>query len=164
MILPPFGVYGQPIDGVDFHRLLAASEGGGEGGSLDSYALSTVAAKAGKFAIPPKDLPPGVPGLGYAYHFDAGLYARYLRDYAETRGVKRTEGKIATVEQDPESGFVTGLTLTDGRRGRGRLLRRLFGFPRAADRAGPGNGFRGLVALAALRPGPGRPLRERLIR
>lgn len=112
----PFGVYGEPIDGVSFHHYWLRLRANGEGGSLDSYALSTVAAKAGKFAAPPKDLPPGVPGLGYAYHFDAGLYARYLRDYAETRGVKRTEGKIAKVEQRPEDGFVSGLVLADGRR------------------------------------------------
>ncbi len=124
----PFGVYGQPIDGVGFHHYWLRLRANGEGGSLDSYALSTVAAKAGKFAIPPKDLPPGVPGLGYAYHFDAGLYARYLRDYAEQRGVKRTEGRIATVEQDPESGFISGLTLTDGRRVEGDFFIDCSGF------------------------------------
>lgn len=112
----PFGTYGEPIDGVGFHHYWLRLRANGEGGSLDSYALSTVAAKAGKFAAPPKDLPPGVPGLGYAYHFDAGLYARYLRDYAEARGVKRTEGRIAKVEQRPEDGFISSLVLADGRR------------------------------------------------
>ncbi|USQ95128.1 tryptophan halogenase family protein [Caulobacter sp. RL271] len=136
----PFGVYGQPIDGVGFHNYWLRLRANGEGGVLDSYALSAVAAKAGKFAIPPKTLPPGVPGLGYAYHFDAGLYARYLRDYAETRGVKRTEGKIAKVEQDPESGFVTGLTLTDGRRVEGDFF---------VDCSG----FRGLLIEQALEAG-----------
>jgi tryptophan halogenase len=136
----PFGVYGEPIDGVSFHHYWLRLRANGEGGSLDSYALSTVAAKAGKFAAPPKDLPPGVPGLGYAYHFDAGLYARYLRDYAETRGVKRTEGKIAKVEQRPEDGFVSGLVLADGRRIEGDFFIDC-------------SGFRGLLIEEALEAG-----------
>ncbi len=45
--------------------------------------------------------------LGYAFQFDAGLYARFLRRYAEQRGVERTEGRIVEVEQHPESGFVS---------------------------------------------------------
>jgi tryptophan halogenase len=124
----PFGAYGEAFEGVGFHHYWLRLRARGEGGELDSYALSTVAAKAGKFALPPKELPPGVPGLGYAYHFDAGLYARYLRDYAEQRGVRRTEGKIAAVEQDPESGFVTALTLTDGRRVEGDFFVDCSGF------------------------------------
>ncbi len=50
----------------------------------------------------------------YAYHFDAGLYARYLRGYAEARGVRRREGRIADVSVDPESGNVAGLSMQDG--------------------------------------------------
>ncbi len=124
----PFGLYGEPIEGVGFHHYWLRLRANGEGGSLDSYALSTVAAKMGKFAVPPKELPPGVPGLGYAYHFDAGLYAKYLRAYAEARGVKRTEGKIAKVELRPEDGFVSSLTLADGRRVEGDFFVDCSGF------------------------------------
>ena len=52
--------------------------------------------------------------LNYAYHFDAGLYARYLRTYSEARGVVRTEGKVVGVEQNPESGFIRAITLDSG--------------------------------------------------
>ncbi len=52
--------------------------------------------------------------LGYAYHFDAGLYARYLRGLAERGGVRRIEGVVASVQQDGESGSVRSLTLDDG--------------------------------------------------
>jgi tryptophan halogenase len=69
----------------------------------------------GKFVIPPRDLPPELPQLGYAYHFDAGLYARYLRDYAEKRGVRRIEGKIVEVKQRPADGFITAVELEGGK-------------------------------------------------
>src|SRR5690606_4076143 len=53
--------------------------------------------------------------LTYAYHFDAGLYARFLRHLAEARGVQRVEGKIVQVDQDPGSGHVAAVRLEDGR-------------------------------------------------
>ena len=37
------------------------------------------------------------PRINYAYHFDAALYARYLRKLSEPKGVKRVEGKIKQV-------------------------------------------------------------------
>ncbi len=64
----------------------------------------------------------------YAYHFDAGLYARYLRGYAQTRGVVRQEGRIATVELDPETGRVAALRLDGGQRIEGDLFVDCTGF------------------------------------
>jgi tryptophan halogenase len=138
--LHPFGPYGQSAEGVSFHQYWLRLKAHGEGGALNDYSMAAVAAKLGKFAVPPKELPPGVPGLGYAYHFDAGLYARYLRGYAEARGVKRTEGKIAEVELRPEDGFVAGLKLADGRRVEGDFF---------VDCSG----FRGLLIEQALKTG-----------
>ncbi len=54
--------------------------------------------------------------MPYAYHFDAGLYAAYLRRFAEARGVMRHEGRIANVERHGETGDIAALTLDDGRR------------------------------------------------
>ncbi len=51
-------------------------------------------------------MPKDMPQLAYAYHFDAGLYARFLRGYAEQRGVVRHEGRIVHVDRDGESGFI----------------------------------------------------------
>src|SRR5204863_186046 len=55
-------------------------------------------------------------------HFDAGLYARYLRGLAERSGVTRIEGIVASVGQEGESGFIASLTLEDGRTVAGDLF------------------------------------------
>jgi tryptophan halogenase len=52
--------------------------------------------------------------MAYAYHFDAALYAGFLRSYAEARGVRRIEGKIVNVALDPETGGVSHLKLESG--------------------------------------------------
>lgn len=50
-----------------------------------------------------------------AYHFDAGLVAQYLANVAKTRGVTHVIGHVENIEQ-AENGFVSALTLRDGRR------------------------------------------------
>ena len=67
---------------------------------IGDYSLNTAAAPAGKFMSGATDVPPGSPlsQVAYAYHFDAGLYAQYLRRYAEARGVKRIEGEVVDVQ------------------------------------------------------------------
>ena len=54
--------------------------------------------------------------INYAYHFDAALYARYLRSRSEARGVRRVEGKISQVVQQPQSGDIEALVLASGER------------------------------------------------
>jgi tryptophan halogenase len=66
--------------------------------------------------------------LGYAFQFDAGRYARYLRGRAERQGAKRTEGRIVAVERDGESGFVTAVVLESGERVDGELFIDCSGF------------------------------------
>ena len=58
----------------------------------------------------------------------AGLYAAYLRDYALARGATRIEGTIEHVDQHPETGFVTGVRLQDGRTVEGDLFVDCSGF------------------------------------
>ena len=110
----PFGRYGAPADQqMFFHRWIRADLAG-QAGNHQDYSLSTVAALAGKFGPPANDANSIFSTLGYAYQFDAGLYAAYLRRYAEARGVKRVEGKVEKVDQHPESGFITSVATHRG--------------------------------------------------
>lgn len=112
----PFGDYGLPIDGLDFHQFwlkLRQAEGAGR---LDDYSYPIRAAERGRFQIPGGDIDRIGSNFGYAYQFDAGLYARFLRSYSESNGVLRKEGRVVDVELDGESGHVTAVKLDDGAR------------------------------------------------
>ncbi|WP_230480705.1 tryptophan halogenase family protein [Sphingomonas sp. Leaf21] len=110
----PFGTYGPPGDGAMFLHRLIRGRADGDASPSEAYSLTAQAARAGRFARPVPDRRSLVSTLGYAYHFDAGLYARYLRGLAERAGVARIEGMVASVDQDAGSGFVTALRLADG--------------------------------------------------
>lgn len=89
---------------------------------FDHYALNCLAARHNKFCLPdPRN--PGSPmaDIDYAFHFDASLYAAFLRRESEARGVTRIEGRIVSVEQR-DDGFVREVVLADGRRVDGDLF------------------------------------------
>jgi len=112
----PFGFHGVDIDGLDFHQYWLHCRAGGHAHPIGDYCLTEILAKQNKFAFPDTRVP-GAPAsyLRYAYHFDAALYAAFLRHYAEARGVRRIEGKVCEVMRAPESGDLTGVRLENGK-------------------------------------------------
>jgi tryptophan halogenase len=96
--------------------------------SYEAFSIATVMARQLRFAPPSPELPGLTDNYSYAYHFDAGLYAAYLRDVSIERGVQRVEGLITDVEQHPETGFITAIKLCDGRRIDGDLFVDCSGF------------------------------------
>ena len=124
----PFGSAGRDFEGVGFHHVwLKLRDRPGIGAYAD-YAMAAVAARHGRFAPPVADPRSPLSGLAYAYHFDAGRYAAFLRTRAEADGATRIEGRIATVERDGETGHLTALLLDDGRRVAGDLFIDCTGF------------------------------------
>lgn len=111
----PFSVHGVDMNGIDFHQYWLHAYGDENEHPIQRYSLCAVAAMHNKFALPVPDPRSVYSYIRYAYHFDASLYAKFLRQYAEVRGVQRVEGKIEQVVQAPETGNITALKLTDGR-------------------------------------------------
>ncbi|GFE80560.1 tryptophan halogenase [Steroidobacter agaridevorans] len=110
-----FGEIGANLDGVSFHQFWLRLNAHGHPHPLHDYSPTAVAAAQGRFLPPFPTMPDDLPQLTYAYHFDAGLYARFLRNYAEQRGVVRHEGRIVHVDRDGERGSIKGLRLHDDR-------------------------------------------------
>jgi len=137
-----FGTLGHDYRGLPFHQFWLRLHALGRARELGEYSLNTAAAPRGRFMSGATDVPAGSPlsRVAYAYHFDAGLYAQYLRRYAEARGVKRVEGEIVDVALRAADGFIESVTLKSGARISGELFIDC-------------SGFRGLLIESALESG-----------
>ncbi|UPG94463.1 tryptophan halogenase family protein [Luteibacter aegosomatissinici] len=125
-----FGTMGHDVGLASFHQYWIKGRLRGQASDLLDYSVNTVAAMRGKFMPAPVDVPASNPlgSIAYAYHFDAALYARFLREYAEQRGVKRIEGKVREVVTNPENGYVTAVRLENGESVSGDLFIDCTGF------------------------------------
>ena len=124
----PFGRYGVDLPGPPFHQRWLKARVDGLDLPLSAFSLATRLALENRFAKPEGDARSILSTLGYAYHFDASLYARHLRSLSEAMGVVRVEGKLQSVERHPETGFVTTLTTERGDRLEGDLFIDCSGF------------------------------------
>ena len=86
------------------------------------------ACRAAAFEFPNEDQKSIRSTYAYAYHFDAGLYAAYLRRWSTARGVNRIEGLVTDIAQDGERGEVTAITLRSGQTIAGDLFIDCSGF------------------------------------
>ena len=112
----PFGTYGADFDVVPMHHYWLKARAEGRAAPLDDYSMAWGAASRSRFSHPTRDPRLVQSTFDYAYHFDAGRYAAFLRRYAEARGVVREEGRVVDVTLDGESGDVRAVALDDGRR------------------------------------------------
>ena len=125
-----FGVIGRSLGPLPFHQFWLKLRQSGRAAPLGEYSLQTVMAPQGKFATGDRNAPPNSPlaDIAYAYHFDAGLYARYLRELSEQRGVRRIEGKIVGVNQRADDGYIESVRLESGEVVEGELFIDCSGF------------------------------------
>lgn len=110
----PFGGYGVQIEERPFYQTWWSARQQGYTEGLDSFCLCTQLARRGKFAQPSFDEDSRLAWYNYAYHFDATLFAKYLRQFAEKRGVTRVEGKVNQINQDEATGFIKSVQMESG--------------------------------------------------
>ncbi|MDL2354347.1 MAG: tryptophan 7-halogenase [Pseudomonadota bacterium] len=125
-----FGVIGRSLGPLPFHQFWLKLFLSGRAAPISNYSLQTVMAPRGKFVPGDRHAPANSPlaDIAYAYHFDASLYARYLRELSERRGVQRIEGKIVGVNQRADDGFVASVTMENGQLVEGELFIDCSGF------------------------------------
>ena len=136
----PFGDFGAEGGSTPFHHYWLAARELADVGSLDDYSVPIVAAYAARFGPPDDDPRSILSTYNYAYQLDAGLYAQFLRRFAQGLGVTRIEGKIVDVDQDGETGAIRSVTLE-----RGETV--------AGDLFVDCSGFRGLLIEQTLKAG-----------
>ena len=136
----PFGPTGFGMGPISFPAYWLKMYLAGQAARLEDYSIQATAADAGRFMRPVHA--PGTPlnKITYALHFDASLFARFLRGFAEARGVLRTEGKVRGVNLRGEDGFIESVTMENGEAIAGDLFIDC-------------SGFRGLLIEGALKTG-----------
>lgn len=140
----PFGPTGFGMGPISFPAYWLKMNLAGKASRLEDYSIQAMAAEAGRFMRPVHA--PGTPlnKITYALHFNASLFARFLRGFAENLGVERIEGKVGAVNLRAGDGFIESVTMADGR---------MTGQTIAGDLFIDCSGFRGLLIEEALKTG-----------
>ena len=133
-----FGSIGRGLGLIPFHHYWLRHRAAGGATSLWDYSPTALAARENRFGRI-EDQPGRPPsGVAWAFHFDASLYAAFLRRYAQARGVTRSEGRIADVALGDQG--IAAVTLAGGVRIEGDFFIDC-------------SGFRGLLIEEALKTG-----------
>jgi len=136
----PFGPTGFGMGPISFPAYWLKMFLDGRAARLEEYSIQCVAAAANKFMRPVHAPNTPLNKITYALHFDASLFARYLRRFSEARGVVRTEGKVNKVNMRAQDGFIESVTMENGETIAGDLFIDC-------------SGFRGLLIEEAMKTG-----------
>jgi len=124
-----FGRFGQDLWTVSFEHYWRKMYQSGKAGDLEEYSINRMAAKQNKFMRAATDMPGSPLGeITHAFHFDASLYAKYLRRHSEAAGVQRIEGLIVDVPVRESDGHIEAVVLQSGTRVPGELFIDCSGF------------------------------------
>lgn len=114
----PFGAFGQDVNGIPFHHLWLKLKQSTGYSPIGDFSLPIAAAKLNRFDYPERNHRSIGSAYSYAFHIDANLYAKFLREYSELKGVQRIEGKISDVIQhdlNPQrKDFIKAVILENG--------------------------------------------------
>jgi tryptophan halogenase len=103
-----FGYTGKDSWAAGFQHFWLKGQQEGISKDFGQYCPELVAAQQNRFAVLSNKT------LNYAYHIDAGRYAGFLRQIAESNGVNRVEGKIVDVATHEQTGYIQNVKLESG--------------------------------------------------
>lgn len=106
----PFGEVGELTQGIDFHHYWLRSKELGLPYNFEDFSLMAKAGRQGLFPKAETLKETKFSDYAYSYHIDATAYAKFLRNYAEKKGVERIEGKVIDVLQH-ENGNIKAVDL-----------------------------------------------------
>lgn len=109
--LHAFGNLGLDLGMAKFYQYWLRQKHQGRDCSLWDYSFNAQAARLNRFESIEHIEGTPLSGLTHAFHFDAGLYARYLREHSEKQGVERLEGKVNRVTLNSEDGSIESVSL-----------------------------------------------------
>lgn len=136
----PFALYGQSVRGVPFHQYWLKLRQAGYNADISEFSLGVMLAKNEKFTFPSENPPSSMSVFDWALHFDASLFANFLRDFSLAKGVKRIDDKIINVNVRAQDGFIESVQLEKNQ-------------TIAADLFIDCSGFQGLLIEGALKTG-----------
>lgn len=136
----PFGSYGTRIDRLAFQHYWQRLYNKKMVPDLQDFSFNIMASRANRFIRPVDIENSPLQEVAYAFHFDAGLYAQYLRSMAEKLGVKRINDLVEHVNLRKSDGFIESVALKSGGGVGGDLFIDC-------------SGFRGLLIEEALKTG-----------
>lgn len=108
-----FGDVGKDMEGLQFYQYWLKMYAEGLASDLGDYTLTAQASYQNKFmrSIDAGNSP--LSNIAYAFQFDAGLYAQFLRSEAEKHGAVRSEGRVVETLMRND-GFIKGVRLETG--------------------------------------------------
>lgn len=110
----PFGRYGTAVGSAPFFHYWQRLKNDEKAAPLADYCLAIQACHQNKFARPVNIPNSPLSQIDYAYHFDASLYAQFLRRFAEDCSVSRIDATVTGVVREPDTGYIQSLVLGDG--------------------------------------------------
>ncbi|MFU2508503.1 tryptophan halogenase family protein [Pseudoalteromonas sp. ASV78] len=108
-----FGDIGRGLGITPFHHFWLKSSQEKTTQSLWEFSVNAIAANNNKFHPNPHIGKTPLAGLTYAYHFDAGKYAKLLQEFAIAQGVEYLSGTMESVKLG-DNGLIKALELSDG--------------------------------------------------
>ncbi|HEY0892585.1 MAG TPA: tryptophan halogenase family protein [Cellvibrio sp.] len=110
----PFADYGINFKGVEFQHYFYRLKKNNPTANLQDYSIACQLAKHNHFAQPLETPNSPLADYSYAYHFDAMLYAKVLRELSIGRGVIHLNEKVERVNLRESDGFIESLLLANG--------------------------------------------------